>query len=59
MLSCKAGCVIDSLSGQHVGTSYAGGLSRDLKKWILFDRGLNPFFPVVPEDGLQCVEPRG
>jgi hypothetical protein len=59
MHSSKAGCTIDSLSGQHVGATYAGGLSRDLKKWILFDRGLDPFFPVVPEDGLQCVGPEG
>ena len=43
----------------HVGATDAGGLSRDLEKWILSDRGENPF-PVAPEDGLHvCVEPEG
>ena len=45
-----------------MGTSYAGGLSRDLEKWMLFDRGASPF-PVAPEDGLlqvsKGVEPEG
>ena len=53
MLDLQGRRTIDSLSDLHVGTSYAGGLSRDLEMWILVDRGLDPF-PVAPEDGLQA-----